>query len=128
MVLLDTCALIWWTADPGKLSSPAAIACNDIPLSGGLISSISIWEIGIKIKKGTLDLGLNLEDFVSRLRQISNFSIIPVDELIWLKNLSFDWTHRDPADRTIVATAALYQVPIVTKDEVIRDFFPNVIW
>lgn len=66
LVLLDTCALIWWTLDPGKLSETAAGYCNDIVETGALISSISIWEIGIKIKKGSLDLGVGLEEYVTR--------------------------------------------------------------
>jgi PIN domain nuclease of toxin-antitoxin system len=44
MVLLDTCALIWWTLDPKELSKPAARACDEIHETGGIISSISIWE------------------------------------------------------------------------------------
>jgi hypothetical protein len=36
------------TLDPDKLSDEAAKTCNLIPITGGAISSISIWEIGIK--------------------------------------------------------------------------------
>jgi PIN domain nuclease of toxin-antitoxin system len=128
MVLLDTCALIWWTLDPGKLSEAAARACNDIAKTGGIISSISLWEIGIKIKKGTIDLGISLEEFVSRLKRLESLAIIPVDEDIWLENIALDWSHKDPADRTIVATARLEDVPIITKDEIIKQFYSNVIW
>ncbi len=53
-VLLDTCALLWWTLDPEKLSQTAASACDMISFTGGAISSISIWEIGIKAKKKNL--------------------------------------------------------------------------
>ncbi len=128
MVLLDTCALIWWTLDPEKLSKAAALACNNIPKTGGIISSISIWEIGIKVKKGKIDLGLELREYVSKLKQLENLTIIPVDEDIWLENISLDWNHKDPADRTIVATANLKNCDIITKDEVIRQFCPNSIW
>jgi len=128
LVLLDTCALIWWTLDPGKLSESAAGCCNDIAETGALISSISIWEIGIKIKKGNLDLGVGLEEYVARLKRLDSLSIIPVDEDIWLENINLDWSHKYPADRTIVATARLENVPIITKDEIIKQFYPNVIW
>ena len=128
MVLLDTCALIWWTLDPDKLSEAAAIACNDIANNGGIISSISIWEIGIKIKKGRIDLGISLDEYVSRLKHLDNLGIVPVDENIWIENIALDWSHKDPADRTIVATAKLENVPIITKDDIIREFHPNTIW
>ncbi len=128
MILLDTCALIWWTLDPTRLSETAAHSCNSIAKTGGIISSISIWEIGIKIKKGKIDLGITLEEYIARLRLLDRFRIIPVDEKIWIENIALDWPHKDPADRTIVATAKLRNVPIVTKDVIIREFYPNTIW
>lgn len=94
---------------------------------GGFVSSISIWEIGIKLKRGKLELGIQLEDFVSRLKQ-TNVQIIPVDEAIWIENLRLPWEHRDPADRTIVATAQMRRLPVVTADKVIRSFYQSIIW
>jgi len=128
MVLLDTCALVWWTLDPHKLSHAASKACGEIETFGGFISSISLWEIGIKIKKGRLDINITLEEYVSRLNQIEGLEIIPVDENIWAKNISLDWPHKDPADRTIVATAILKDLSIVSKDRGIKDFYPKIIW
>jgi len=128
MILLDTCALIWWTLDPEKLSEAAAAACDKIEDHGAFISSISIWEIGIKIRKNKLDIGLSLEEYVKRLKMLEKLEIIPTDEYIWVENVSMEWEHRDPADRTIVATARLRYLPIVTKDQIIKDFYPDVIW
>ena len=128
MVLLDTCAVLWWTLDPGGLSDAAAATCSRIASKGAFISSITIWEIGIKIKKGTLNIGEDLEDYVGRLKRLGSVEMIPVDEDIWIKNLSLDWPHRDPVDRTVVATAMLRKIPIVTKDRLIKDFYPEVIW
>ncbi|MCX6583783.1 MAG: type II toxin-antitoxin system VapC family toxin [Candidatus Aminicenantes bacterium] len=128
MVLLDTCALIWWTLDPKELSKPAARACDEIQKTGGVISSISVWEIGIKIKRGKINIGISLEEYVSRLKRLSRFEIAAVDEDIWISSINLDWSHKDPADRAIVATAALRNIPIVSKDTIIRDFYSNVIW
>jgi PIN domain nuclease of toxin-antitoxin system len=128
MILLDTCALLWWTLDPEKLSEKAAKACKKISDTGAMISSVSIWEIGIKIKKGKLDIGLSLPKYVERLNSIKKLTIIPIDEHIWVENIALNWEHRDPADRTIVATARLKNIPIITKDEIIKAFYPKVIW
>jgi PIN domain nuclease of toxin-antitoxin system len=128
MVLLDTCALIWWTLDPEKLSETAALACSEMADTGGIISSISIWEIGVKIKKGKIDLGISLEEYVSRLKLLDRFRIIPIDETIWMENIALDWSHKDPADRTIIATAKLENAPIITRDDIIRNFYPDTIW
>jgi PIN domain nuclease of toxin-antitoxin system len=128
MVLLDTCALIWWTLDPNELSKPAARACNEIHEKGGVISSISIWEIGIKIKRGKINIGISLEEYVSRLKRLTRFEIVPVDEDIWISSINLGWFHKDPADRVIVATATQRDIPIVSKDTIIKDFYSKVIW
>ncbi|MCK4763144.1 MAG: type II toxin-antitoxin system VapC family toxin [Candidatus Aminicenantes bacterium] len=128
MIMLDTHALLWWTLYPRKLSRKASEACERIIYEGALISSISIWEIGIKIKKGKLDIGKSLEEYVERLKKLRTLEIAAVDENIWMRNLSLDWDHPDPADRTIVATAELKELSIVTKDQLITNYYPHVIW
>jgi len=128
MILLDTCALLWWTLEPGRLSARARRACGRIDEEGACISSVSIWEIGVKIKKGRLDIGDTIEGYVDRLAEIEKLRMVPVDERIWMRNLALEWDHRDPADRTIVATAATEGCAIVTKDPVIRGFYRRTIW
>lgn len=127
MVVLDTCALLWWSFDQSQLSGPAAHTCKVMERQGGWVSSITIWEIGIKVKKRKLDIGMSIEDFVTRLRR-TPVQIIPVDETIWVENLALPWNHTDPADRTVVATAKMRGLPILTADQDIRAFYPQVVW
>ena len=128
MILLDTCALLWWTLEPERLSSAARKACDRIPADGAFLSSISIWEIGIKLKKNTLVIGIGLERYVRRLKRLGTLEIVPVDEDLWVRNIGLEWHNRDPVDRTIVATAMLRGLPIVTKDNRISQFYDRVIW
>ncbi len=128
MILLDTCALIWWTLDPKKLSEKAWEACQKMEQKEGIISSISIWEIGIKIKNRKLDIGMSIEKYTELLYKLGYLKIIPVDEEIWISNLLLNWEHPDPADRTIVATAMLHRTSIVTADEHIKQFYNKSIW
>lgn len=128
MYVLDTCALLWWTLDPDKLSEKAAVACDKIASKGGAVSSISLWEIGIKIKNSKLEIGMTIESYTDKVKQIPGLSIVPVDETIWLRNLALQWDHRDPADRTIVATAAILQWNLVTSDQIIARFFEKTLW
>ncbi len=128
MILLDTCALLWWTLEPEKLSKKALKACTEIPQKGACISSISIWEIGIKMKRKLIDIGEDIAAYTARLNLLDYLEIVPVDDRIWIKNLSLDWQHPDPADRTIVATALLRDLPIVTKDSLIASYYRKIIW
>ena len=129
MIMLDTCAVLWWTLEPASLSTAAAAACATVARQGGCLSAISLWEIGIKWKRRTLDLGgLELREYVSRLEQVEGLEIVPVSGAIWVESVLLDWENRDPADRVIVATARLRGVPIITKDHIIDAYHDPVIW
>jgi len=126
MIVLDTCALIFLTLDRGKLSSEAkaSIARTDHII----VSAISIWEIGWKHKNGKLKLPFPFLEYVAGIEQIHNIEIHAVDLATWLANLELDWEHRDPADRTIVATAHLLGCELITSDKKILDFYPLAVW
>jgi PIN domain nuclease of toxin-antitoxin system len=126
MVVLDTSALIYWTLDPARLSKKAE---KSITVADAIvISSISIWEIGIKVKRKRLAIPLPLETYVEKLKKVDRVEVMAVSEEVWMKNLELAWGHRDPADRTIVATAMLMDSPLVTSDRVIRRFYSRSIW
>lgn len=121
MILLDTHALLWWALDPERLSETAASALSDMEKRGGFVSSISIWELGIKVKRGKLELGMPIEELVRRIERTAAVELVPVDTNVWLRSLALEWEHRDPADRVIVSTALLKGVPLLTRDDTIRD-------
>ena len=120
MVTLDTHALLWWTLDPEKLSPKAVAICGQIEERGSYVSAISIWELGVKIRNGKLDIGMSIREYVEKLKRLGCVEIVPVDEIVWIRSLELDWEHRDPADRVIVATALMRGTPLLTKDEVIH--------
>jgi PIN domain nuclease of toxin-antitoxin system len=126
MVVLDTSALIFWTLDPDLLSDNARKAIDETEQM--TISSISVWEIGLKVKRGRLEIPLSISDYVERLQQLEKLEILPVEVETWLLNLALDWKHRDPADRTIVATALQLDCPLITSDHAIRSFYQGSIW
>ena len=93
-----------------------------------VVSSISIGEIGLKVKRGKLELPLSAAAFVVRLEVTDRVRIEPVTAATWLANLALAWEHKDPADRTIVATASLLSCPLVTSDLEIRAFYAAAVW
>ena len=124
--MLDTSALLFWTLDPDRLSEKAAksiLAADSI-----VISSISIWEIGLKVKRGKLQIPLSIDHYAEGLQHLDGLEIRDVDVPTWLLNLALRWDHRDPADRTIVATAQLLGCPLVASDRKIASFYEKTIW
>jgi PIN domain nuclease of toxin-antitoxin system len=127
-ILLDTCALLWWTLAPDALSPRALKACEAVEREGGAVSSISLWEIGTKAARGKLTLGTSFEDYASRVRSLATLEILPVTLETWLATVALDWTHRDPVDRVVVATAKALDAQLVTKDEKIRAHYKRCVW
>lgn len=128
MISLDTHALLWWTLAPEQLSKKAQKLCSTIETNGCTISSICLWEIAIKIKNGTLDIGLDIKNYTDKLKELEYVTIVPVDENIWIESVKLNWSHRDPADRVIVATAKRLSLPLITKDKQILSFYKKAVW
>lgn len=122
MILLDTHALLWWALDPEQLSTTASEIVGSMEERGGYASSISVWELGIKVARGQLELPVTVDEFALRIQQGGVVDLLPVDTSTWLRTLSLGWSHRDPADRVIVATALLRGVPVLTKDRILHEF------
>ena len=88
-VVLDTCALIWWSLDPDQLSISAKAACEKMEAEkNGLVASISLWEIAIKIKTQKLDLGVSVITYLETLQKSDVVKIIPIDENLWLESVA----------------------------------------
>lgn len=128
MVVLDTCALYWWTLAPEALSVKARSACRKIETAGALACAVSLWELGLKARAGKVELGCSLRDYAARLEHVAGLEVVPATTDLWLDSLELDWAHRDPADRLIVALAKRRNLPLITADQVIRDWYAHALW
>ena len=126
MIVLDTGVLVYWTLDPEQLSQSASKVIEEDETK--IISAVSIWELGQKIKSGDLRLPLRLSDYLERLKTVENLEITPVDAEHWMRSLILNWDNEDIADRLIVATSMLRSCTLVSADAVIRDFYSKSLW
>lgn len=126
VIVLDTVALLFWMFERVRLSKDAARAIASADRIA--VSSISIWEIGVKVNTGKLSIPLPVPELAERLERVDRLDLLAVDLGTWLMVLDLDWAHRDPADRTIVATAALLACPLLTPDSRIQKFYTRSIW
>jgi len=128
-VVLDTVALIFWTLRPESLSATARTTiARALSRDACYASAISLWEIALKTSRGTLQIGLPIAEYSRRVGLIAGFKVLDVDVATWLRNVDLDWSHRDPADRTIVATAEMHEAALVTSDSTIGAFYSRVVW
>lgn len=123
MTLLDTHVWLWWLDDPKRLSEHAMTAIEEARTAGTLaVSSISVWEAAMLVKKGRLALKVDVANLVSSCEQLSFLEFVPISSRIALESVRLEPFHPDPADRFIVATAKSFGGTVVTKDERIRKF------
>ena len=126
MIVLDTSALLYWTLDPDRLSLKAGQAIDKADRI--VVSSISVWEIALKVKRQKLIIPLPIPEYVERLQRLEALEILAVDVQTWLDNLDLPWEHRDPADRTIVALATRFGCSLITSDRVMAEYYQDTIW
>ncbi len=127
-LLLDTCALLWLAESPATLSATARAAVSAHP-DELFVSAISALEIGIKHRKGRLDLGMDPVDWWRLATTHHGLTVVSVSDEIALTSTALPPLHADPSDRLIVATAAIIQASIVTIDPLIKQY-PNtkIVW
>ena len=127
-VLLDTCALLWLVGDPIRLSTSAHAVLAD-PGTELCVSAISAFEIAVKHKKGKLALPLPARNWLREAFQIYAIRELPVTSEIAALAPDVAASHADPCDRIIIATAQVYNIPIVTSDHMIAECVDiNILW
>jgi PIN domain nuclease of toxin-antitoxin system len=128
VIVLDTHAWIWWRAEPAQLSTAAdhAIAAAD---ALGL-SSISVWELGMIVRRGRISLDRDVGRWVRHALADPRLAVIAPDAAVALDAALLDDSFPgDPADRLIYATARNAGARLVTRDDRIARFDPaRALW
>lgn len=122
MIVLDTHALVWWVSGPERLSARAKRAI-DQSLRGGqaVAATISVLEIATAVRRGRLELGSPLGEWLADLCALPELRFEPLSvEIAELAGGFADPTRGDPADRIIIATARTLRARLVTADAGLR--------
>lgn len=115
-VLLDTHAWAWsLTGDP-RLSAKASSAIADASLV--YVSPISFFEIGQKVRLGKWPEMEPHADSLEAILERQGGLLAALEARICLKASLMDWAHRDPFDRILAASAAHYNLPLLSADTI----------
>ena len=102
--LIDTHILIWLAISPDSISE-SILEIMENPSNDLYISTVSLWEIAIKLSIKKLDLkGLEISDLV-QICQEQGIKIIqlPISSVMQYKNLPIKQNHKDPFDRALIS-------------------------
>lgn len=123
MILLDTHAFLWLVLDPKRLSRHALAAARRAEARGGLaLCSISVWEIAALVAEGRFQVFGTVEAWITKLLERSRVIVKEITPVVTVLATQFPESFpRDPADRLIAATARAEGIPLVTRDERIRE-------
>jgi PIN domain nuclease of toxin-antitoxin system len=118
MVTVDTHVLVWLALAPNQLSSTAQQAVAHATLTDGiLLADISLWEVAMLVQKGRIQINTDIESFLPLALQAFAIKVRPITPQIAALAAQFSSSvNQDPADRLIIATAAVENVPLVTAD------------
>lgn len=131
MLLLDTCAIIWDSLEPSKLSKKAKTAIEKADENKELIiSDISIWEISMLVKKNRIQIEATATQLIKLYLQMRNIRVQPITPEIAELSVNFDSKkNKDPADRIISATSIIYNAKLLTSDKnLIANELIDTVW
>ena len=126
MILLDTHIWVWWVDDNQQLVDRPRHLIQDNVRSGLEVSAISCWEVAKLVQYGRLELACPLEEWMEQALAYPGVHLTELTPRIAIESTKLPGSfHRDPADQIIVATARVYDIPLLTVDSRILQY-PHV--
>jgi PIN domain nuclease of toxin-antitoxin system len=115
-LLLDTHIWLWSLLEPDRLPRRVAqtLVARDTEL---WLSPISVWEFLLLAEKRRVSVRGSPRDFVEAALAKVPMHEAPLNLEVALHSRSIQMEHDDPADRFLAATAAVYDLTLVTDDQ-----------
>jgi PIN domain nuclease of toxin-antitoxin system len=115
-LLLDTHIWIWNDLEPWKITSDINRELAS-PYNQLWLSPVSVWETIVLLEKRRISIKQDFRQWVDE-----SVSALQLQEAAFTWEVAHELrftllSHRDPADRFLVATAKVYDLTLVTADE-----------
>ncbi len=114
-LILDTHIWVWWVKHDRQLS-PSIVRKLVESRAELAISSASVYEAALQIRRGRVEIDLSLDEWLHAATVEAGIKILPVNTEIAARAAVLPLHHGDPLDRIIIATAVHYDAMLVSVD------------
>jgi PIN domain nuclease of toxin-antitoxin system len=125
VIVLDTHIWIWWVQKDHRLTQQHEQWLQQYRLEGLGVSIFSCWEVAKLVEKNRLSLPEPIDQWLNTALAYPGVQLLELTLPIVVKATQLEGFHNDPADQLIVATAQVYDCPLLTVDAKIVNY-PNI--
>jgi PIN domain nuclease of toxin-antitoxin system len=126
-LLLDSSTVVWFLEGAPQLSETAAGLIESLE-SHSMVSSVTPWELAVKVGLGKLRLPYSLgEDFDATLESLG-FELLPLSRAALERTARLPDYHRDPFDRLLIAEALEHSATLVSRNEIFDAYGVKRVW
>lgn len=128
MIVLDTHAWVWWTAESNRLSRKATQAIARSDAVG--VSIMSCWEVAMLAARRRLSFNLSVDDWITQALERPGVQLLPLELKAAIGAARLPQIQGvDPIDRLLVATCQMLGAPLISKDAALRRAgWINIVW
>ena len=117
MIVIDTHIWVWWLNNDSQLPAKHKELLRVEESNGVGVSVLSCWEVAKLVERGRLALKGGVSVWMKRAVARPNTNLLALTPEIAIESTQLPGTfHKDPADQIIVATARIYDAPLMTLD------------
>ena len=116
-LLLDTNVVIWLSEDNPRIEQIKPLLLSKE--SRVFISSVSWWEIAIKLKSGKLTIDLDELRFYA---ETHSFEELPINSQYMKAYVELPLLHKDPFDHMLIAQTISSPMRLITGDSLLTNY------
>ncbi len=124
ILVLDTCALLWFLSNDPQLSASAKAAIED-RANAHWVSPINLLEIALKVRIGKLPLQRPFGTLFPAELVANDIHLLPIEARHIEPLTTMPFHHNHPFDRLIVATSLVEKIRLVSPDAILDAYGPT---
>ncbi len=115
-LLLDTHIFLWALLDPDRLSIRIKTELEN-PSNSLWLSPLTTWEVLLLAEKHKIALTPDPLNWIRQAYKHIPFQEAPLNHEVAIQSRQLIFSHQDPVDRFLGATAQVYDLTLVTADK-----------